>query len=225
MARTRIKICGIRDLETALVAVEAGADALGFVFTPGSPRTIDPDPALDIAEYLPPFISRVALMVNPHPRQTKLLAGMFPFDVLQLHGAESADDVTKCRMACGASTVKAIRFDSGTIEQELELWGGVADIDALLIDGGAGGEGKTLPWDTLAPLVEDFPHPVILAGGLTPQNVGDAIAALHPYAVDVSSGVERSRGVKDPDLIWAFCAAVRRADAARDDTPSSPPTI
>ena len=216
MGRTRTKICGIRNLESALVAVEAGADALGFVFAAGSPRLIDPDEALDIAGYLPPFVARIALMVNPTPSQAADLAAAFPFEVLQLHGQETPAEVARCRAACGTPMIKAIRYDAKTIDRDLALWAEVSDIDALLIDGGAGGEGTVLPWADLAPKVEDYSHPVILAGGLAPGNVTEAIELVQPFAVDVSSGVERARGVKDHDLIWEFCAAVRRADAAAD---------
>jgi len=212
MGRTRIKICGIRDLESGLVAVEAGADALGFVFAPGSARTIAPEAALTVAIYLPPFIAKVALMADPAPGQAVALTRAFPYDVLQLHGSETPEAVARCKRACGAPIVKAIRYDPDTIDRELDAWGSVEDIEALLIDGGSGGEGKALPWDDLAPRVEAFPHPIILAGGLTPENVARAIESVRPYAVDVSSGVERSRGVKDNDLIWGFCRAARRAD-------------
>ncbi len=216
MGRTRIKICGIRELESALVAVEAGADALGFVFVPGTVRAITPDAALDIAIYLPPFITKVALMVDPTPEKAVALARGFPFDVLQLHGSETPESVARCKRACGAPIAKAIRYDEGTIDRELEKWGAVEEIDALLIDGGSGGEGKAFSWDELGPKIEGYPHPVILAGGLNPENVERAVLSVRPYAVDVSSGVERARGVKDDDLIWGFCRAVRGADVSLD---------
>ena len=218
MGRTRIKICGIRDLDTALVAAEAGADALGFVFAPGSPRTIDPDAALEIATYLPPLVTKVALLVDPTPDQITWLGRRFPFDLLQLHGRESPETVARCRMACGAPIVKAIRYAPDTFESELACWGACGDIDALLIDGGAGGEGVSFDWSKAAGPLEAFSHPVVLAGGLHAANVADAIRAIGPFAVDVSSGVERARGAKDPALIEEFCRAVREADHKHEAT-------
>ena len=210
--RTRIKICGVRDEEIALTAVECGADALGFVFYDGSPRFVAPERAYEIACFLPPFVTRVALMVNPKPADLVELGRVFPFDVVQLHGTESVEDVRACREA-GAQLVKAIRFDAETVGADLQMWGEVEEIDALLVDGSVGGRGTAFDWEAFAAVQEVCPHPIILAGGLTHDTVGDAIRAVGPYAVDVSSGVERSRGVKDAGLIAAFCEAVRMADA------------
>ena len=217
MSRTRIKICGIRDIDSALAAAEAGADALGFVFAAGSPRLIGPELAFDIAAYLPPFVSKVALMVDPTLADIGEIAMEFPFDLIQLHGDESPDLVAECFATIGAPILKAIRFDPATIQRNLDQWAEVGEIEALLIDGSSGGQGKAFTWDRLAPIIDDYPHPIILAGGLTPANVADAIAAIRPFAVDVSSGVERVRGVKDAALIWEFCRAVRSADVARAD--------
>lgn len=211
--RTRIKICGVRDEEIALAAVECGADALGFVFYDGSPRFVEPERAYQIACYLPPFVTRVALVVNPRPGALVELGKGFPFDVVQLHGSESVEEVRACREA-GAQLVKAIRFDAQTIREELKRWGEVDEIDAVLVDGSAGGRGMSFDWATLAAVQEVCPHPIMLAGGLTPETVGDAIRSVQPYAVDVSSGVERARGVKDAGLIASFCDAVRAADGA-----------
>lgn len=210
--RTRIKICGVTDEETALVACECGADALGFVFAEGSPRCLDPDRAYEISCYLPPFVTRVALCVNPKLEALVELGRAFPYEVVQLHGSETPDDARSMREA-GAPIVKAIRYDEATIATELERWSAVDEIDALLIDGSAGGAGASFDWEGLAAVAESCAHPLIVAGGLTPENVGEAITRTTPWAVDVSSGVERSRGVKDANLIAAFCEAVRVADA------------
>lgn len=210
--RTRIKICGIRDEEIALTAVECGADALGFVFYDGSPRFLEPERAYEIACYLPPFVTKVALVVNPEPGSLVELGRVFPFDVVQLHGTETVEQVRACREA-GAQLVKAIRFDPATIGADLARWGEVEEIDALLVDGSGGGRGTAFDWASLAAVQEACPHPIILAGGLKPETVGQAIREVMPYAVDVSSGVERSRGVKDAGLIASFCEAVRAADA------------
>lgn len=207
--RTRIKICGIRDDENALWAAESGADALGFVFAPSSPRYIAPEDAWEIASYLPPFVTKVGLFVDPSPEEFMRAKEVCPFDYGQLHGSEGVDTVA----ACGPWIIKAIRFDPDLIEGALRRWSEVDEVDALLIDGSAGGEGVALDWATLARVQGVSAHPIILAGGLTPQNVGEAIRIVRPWAVDVSSGVERERGIKDPALIEAFCDAVREADA------------
>ena len=110
--------------------------------------------------------------------------------------------------------IKAVRYDPATIKQDLERWSAIDEVDAILVDGGAGGEGVSLDWNGLAAALDGIGAPIILAGGLTPENVEAAIGIVRPFAVDVSSGVERERGIKDPELIERFCAAVRRADAA-----------
>ncbi len=212
--RTRIKICGVRDEETALTAVECGADALGFVFYQGSPRFLEPERAYEIACYLPPFVTKVALCVDPEPAELTRLGELFPFDVVQLHGAETEDLVRACRESSGAPIVKAIRFDEATIEEELRRWSAVDEIDALMVDGSSGGGGTAFDWGRFAEAQGACAHPVVLAGGLRAETVGEAIRTVLPYAVDVSSGVERGRGVKDARLIGAFCEAVRKADAA-----------
>lgn len=208
MSRTRIKVCGVRDVETALVAVECGADAIGLVFAPGSPRLITPDEAWEIAAFLPPFVTSVGLFVNPDPATFLRVREACPFDVGQLHGGENEALVSQL----GPGIIKAIRFDAQTIAEELRRWSEVDDVAALLIDGSAGGEGVAFDWAALADAAEESQHPIMLAGGLTPDNVGEAIRVVRPYAVDVSSGVESSRGVKDPARIRAFCHAVADAD-------------
>jgi phosphoribosylanthranilate isomerase len=209
MARTRIKICGIRDVETALVAAECGADAVGLVFVPGSVRRVEPEAAWEIACALPPFVAKVGLFVDAGSSRYHEVMERCPCDYGQLHGSESVEEV----LECGPRVIKAVRFDPATIEAEFEKWNEVAEVEALLIDGGAGGEGKALDWAALARVQDACVHPIILAGGLTPQNVGEAIRVVRPWAVDVSSGVESSRGVKDAGLIEAFCEAVRAAGA------------
>lgn len=211
MSRTRVKICGVRDVETALVAAECGADALGFVFVKASPRHVTPDQAEEIAAYLPPFVQTVGLFVNPSAQQMEEAAEACLFDFVQLHGNEPEPFVREC----GGRVIKAVRFDPATIEADLMKWSRFSEVDAVLVDGGSGGEGQSFDWGALARVQGACEHPVILAGGLTPQNVGEAIRAVRPWAVDVSSGVESAPGVKDPALISAFCDAVRRADGER----------
>lgn len=210
MARTRIKICGVRDVETALVAAECGADAVGLVFAPGSRRRVEPEDAWAIASSLPPFVARVGLFVDATAEQCHAIMEQCPCDLVQLHGDESVETAR----AYGLRAIKALRFDPATIQSEFRTWEDVAEIDALLIDGGSGGQGVSLDWKALADVQHSCVHPIVLAGGLTPENVGEAIAILRPWAVDVSSGVEREPGVKDPALISAFCEAVRQADSA-----------
>ncbi len=213
MQRTRVKICGITDEESALVAAECGADALGFVFFKGSPRYIEPERAWEVMSLLPPFVHTVGLFVNPKPEQVDQVRQGCPFDMTQLHGNEPEPVVR----ACMPPLIKAVKFDPATIEHELRKWSLVEELAAVLVDGSAGGEGVAFDWSALASVKDACEHPLIIAGGLTPDNVGEAIRVFRPWAVDVSSGVERERAVKDPERIAAFCEAVRRADAELSD--------
>ncbi len=208
MMRTRIKICGVRDAETALVAAECGADAVGLVFVAGSPRHVGLGAAWEIVECLPPFVASVGLFKDVGVDGYLDARAECPFTTGQLHGNEDEATVS----ACGPDLIKAIRFDPATIDEELRRWSRVAELDAVLVDGGPGGTGEMVDWDQLAAAAGSCDHPIILAGGLTPENVGEAIRVVRPWAVDVSSGVERERGVKDAGLIRAFCEAVRDAD-------------
>lgn len=214
MQRTRIKICGIRDIDAARAAADAGADAVGFVFHPASPRYIEPAEAFGLIGALPPFVSTVGLFVDASIERFCDVEEQCPTDLSQLHGSEDEDMVEEC----GPNIIKAVRFDPATIQKELARWDDSYDVAAILVDGSAGGEGLTIDWAALARVTAGRApglKPIILAGGLTPANVGEAIRLVRPWGVDVSSGVERERGVKDPALIAAFCAAVQRADADR----------
>jgi phosphoribosylanthranilate isomerase len=212
MARTRIKICGVTDESGALAAAEVGADAVGFVFHGASPRNISPERAWEIAGLLPPFVSSVGLFVNASVEAFTRTEEVCPTDLSQLHGDEREEVVR----ACGPNIIKAVRFDPATIGRELARWSDVEEVSAILVDGSRGGEGTSFDWAALANAIEtadEFEKKIIVAGGLTPGNVGAAIRAVRPWAVDVSSGVEKRPGVKDPSLIAAFCAAVRAADS------------
>lgn len=193
-----------------MAAAEAGADAVGFVFVEGTPRSVAPDAAFEIMAVLPPFVSTVGLLRNASLDQFLEVEQSCPTTMTQLHGTEPE----KLVRDCGPGVIKAVRYDGATIAAELDRWAGVDEVDAILIDGSDGGEGRAFDWASVAPLVEKLAKPCIVAGGLTPENVGEAIRTLRPWAVDVSSGVERKPGVKDPALIEAFCRAVREADAA-----------
>ena len=209
MPRTRIKICGITDEESLFAAADAGADAVGFVFAHKSRRYIDPADAFDLVSFLPPFVSSVGLYVDAKVDQFADIEEICPTDRVQMHGDESEETVRRC----GPSVIKAIRFDVATIERELTRWSKLEEVDAILVDGSAGGAGTTFDWSALAKVKQASSKPLIIAGGLTHENVGEAIRAVRPYAVDVSSGVETEPGVKSGELMRKFCDAVRAADA------------
>lgn len=203
MGRVRVKICGITNLEDALQAVEAGADALGFVFHSPSPRAVTPEQARLIAMQLPPLVTTVGLFVNQSPQQVGDILTAAGLDVAQLHGDESPGD---CRIA-GRRVIKALRV------RDLASLRGAEDypVAALLLDAWSdaayGGTGATFDWRLAAELTRQ--RPLILAGGLTPGNVAAAIDQVRPYAVDVSSGVERRPGCKDHTLVSEFIQQVR----------------
>lgn len=207
MPRTRIKICGVKSAEIAHAAVDAGADAVGFMFVRSSVRAIDPDEAAEIMWSLPPMVTTVGVFMNASVDTFVEFEERCPTHFAQLHGNEDEQTVR----ACGPA-IKAVRYDAATIRAQLQRWDAIEEVDAILVDGSAGGEGTRLDWAGLAGAMEDIATPIILAGGLTAENVGEAIRAVRPFAVDVSSGVERERGVKDAALIEAFCEAVRQAD-------------
>lgn len=210
MPRTRIKICGIRDETGLFAAAESGADAVGFVFHPQSRRFIDPEDAWELVGLLPPFVSSVGLFVDASVEKFSAMEELCPTTFSQLHGKESVEVVRRC----GPGVIKAVRFDAATIGDELARWEAIDEVDAILVDGSSGGEGLSFDWPSLAAAKDRTSKPLILAGGLTAANVGEAIRAVRPWGVDVSSGVEREPGEKDPGMIEDFCRAVLRADAA-----------
>lgn len=208
MPRTRIKICGIRDEEALYAAIDAGADAVGFVFVEASPRSIRPERAFDLMGLLPPMVVSVGVFQDMDADQFGELEQICPVHHAQLHGEESAETVE----ACGPDVIKAVRLGSPAFESDLARWDVDENVAAILIDGPNAGSGEAIDWPALAGLTEHLSKPIFLAGGLTPETVALAVRTVRPYAVDVSSGVERTRGVKDAALIEAFCDAVRRAD-------------
>ena len=212
MPRTRIKICGITREEDAFAAIEAGADALGFVLAPNSPRTIAPEAAAQIIIALPPFVTTVALFVNPKPAAVEAAMAESPFfDMVQLHGKEP-EPAVRTISELGMGIIKAVRADQDDAQAVFAKWARFHEIDAVLLDGGPGGTGQTFDWGAWREAAHDSDQPVLLAGGLTPENVADAITSINPYAVDVSSGVESSAGVKDAAKLADFCSAVRDTD-------------
>jgi phosphoribosylanthranilate isomerase len=204
--RTRVKICGITRLEDAFAAVEAGADALGLVFEVSSPRHVTIDRAGAIAAALPPFVTVVGLFVNAPPERIRETLGRVRVDLLQFHGSETPE---QCRLY-PRPYIKAVPMREGV--DLLAIQAAYGDAAGLLLDAYSpdlsGGGGKTFDW---ARIPRGLSKPLILAGGLNPENVADAVRAVRPYAVDVSSGVERSKGIKDAGKITAFVNAVREA--------------
>lgn len=201
-----IKICGITRVEDARLAVEAGADALGFVFCPGSPRAVSLDTLAEITASLPPHISRVGVFVNPEPDLVVAASRRGGLSILQFHG----DEEPAFCLQFGLMSMKAFRMRDSQSLAQLPRY----PTDAWLLDsyvaGQAGGTGEKFNWD-LAVQAVALGKPVFLAGGLTAENVSDAITRVRPFGVDVSSGVEASPGKKDPAKMAAFVAAARRA--------------
>lgn len=218
MTRTRIKICGVRDVETALAAAEAGADAVGLVFVDKSPRCVSVTEAARVVAALPPFVVPIGLFVNASAKQILQTCGATGIYTAQLHGHEPPgipNDLT------GIRVIKALPFGDGVAKSSAP-WASNHAVRGLLIDTPprpsaelTGGSGEAFDWDALAAMMPQFDKPVLLAGGLTADNVARAVKTVRPYAVDVSSGVESARGVKDLEQIKAFCAAVRGADRAQ----------
>jgi phosphoribosylanthranilate isomerase len=208
--RTRVKICGIRDAAHARVAADAGADAIGLNFFPESPRYVMPREAARIATSLPPYVSAVGLFVNASEAEIRAILDAVPLDLLQFQGDEGADF---CE-SFGRPYVRAVSMAPGT--DLLEYAQRFSRAKALLLDahvpGMRGGTGETFDW---AGFPRQFPLPLILSGGLTAENVGRAVRETRPWAVDVSSGVEASRGVKDAGRIIEFIRSVRREDAGQ----------
>ena len=206
MKKTRIKICGLTREEDVDAAVAAGADALGFVFYPPSPRYVTPERAAELARRIPPFVDVVGLFVNEAPATVGAVCERVPINLPQFHGDE---DAAYCRQF-SRPWLRAARVRPGL--DLVEFAGSFPDARGLLFDAfveGYGGGGHVFDW-TLIP--QGLPGFLVLSGGLTADNVGDAIARVRPAAVDVSSGVEMGKGIKDHSKIAAFVAAVRKAD-------------
>jgi phosphoribosylanthranilate isomerase len=214
MARVRVKICGITSIEDARAAVEAGADALGFLFAP-SPRRVTPEQAAAIVSALPPFVTTVGVLVDQDPAP---ILEVCPLDAIQFHGAESPEMLQQTKRV---RKFKAFRIRDAADLEAIRRYHGVAE--AILLDAyvasAAGGTGTTFPWElareaTARGLVASRTTlgsgpPLILAGGLTPENVAEAIAATDACAVDVSSGVEAAPGRKDEEKVRRFILQAR----------------
>ncbi len=222
-SRTRIKICGLTREADVDAAVHAGADAIGFVLYPRSPRFVSPERAGELARRLPAFVTPVLLFVNANLEFIAQGLQAVPHALLQFHGDETAADC----LAAGRPFLRAARIPTGPAGAGFDLLKYASDFaaaQAILLDAhveGYGGGGQSFDWNAFP-----WSHPLlsassrlVLSGGLTPANVTDGIRLVRPWAVDVSSGVEVSKGIKDAEKIHAFVAAVRAAD-----TPSSRPS-
>ena len=205
--RTRVKICGITNLDDALSAVDAGCDALGFVFYAKSPRMVTPEQAADIISKLPAFVTSVALFVNESAEVVNQVIATTGIDLLQFHGDESAEFCSRF----SRPYIKALRM-----KPELDLtaqFETYASSQGILLDaytpGIPGGTGEMFDWSRIP---DELATKIILAGGLSAVNVAEAIAQVSPYAVDVSGGVEASKGIKDSNKMTDFMNEVYRAN-------------
>lgn len=215
MRRVRIKVCGITRVEDAQAAVAVGVDALGFIFVPESPRYLSPDRAAAIIADVPPFVGRVGVFRNLEEEQVRELVDRCGLTQVQLHGDESPE---YCRTLLAwrrsLSICKALRIGGDRGVPEVKGYQGA--VHSILLDtymqGTAGGTGRTFDWALVRQL--DLHLPLILAGGLSPDNVGDALRAVDPYAIDINSGVESSPGKKDHQLLTNLVATVRRYELA-----------
>jgi len=212
MSRTRIKICGLTRTQDVIAAVEAGVDAVGFVFYPSSPRYVTFDRAAELANLLPPFVAAVGLFVAPEAEFVAEALRRVPLQWLQFHGDESDAQCAALSTISGARRpwIKAARMRPGV--DLLKFSASHPGARGLLLDtfvDGYGGGGKTFDWSLIPPGIE---RPLVLSGGLDSGNVGEAIERLRPWAVDVSSGVEVEKGIKDAAKIAAFVSGVRNAD-------------
>lgn len=215
MTATRIKICGVTRAQDAQASAACGADAIGLVFYPRSSRAVTVDRAADIVAAVPPFVSVVALFVDEPIASIERILSNLPIDVIQFHGEESPEF---CQQF-GRPWIKALRVKPDLdVGEQCQRF---SKARAVLLDswqaGVVGGTGKTFDWRLAQ---KSLPLPIVLAGGLNDNNVGDGMRALRPAAVDVSGGVESAPGLKDVDRIKQFIAAVRAADQQMEALPN-----
>ena len=216
LTEIRVKICGITREEDVMAAVEAGADAVGFINVPGGPRYLEPGRIVELAALVPPFVSPVVVVDLTDPLdQGRAEALRFlcsrGIRTVQFHGHEPAWEIGRLEGLFGFSAIKAFELKQ---ERDLDLLEPFGDfVDAYLADGGAG-QGIACDWALADRAARQLKRPLILAGGLTPGNVGDAVRQVRPYGVDVSSGVEEAPGIKDPERIRAFIHAARQERAS-----------
>jgi phosphoribosylanthranilate isomerase len=215
--KTQVKICGVTSVADALAAAGAGADMIGLMFYDGSPRHVTLAQAAEIARALPPFVLKVGVFVNPDEAQVMEAIAACGLNLLQFHGDEPSDFCTQF----GVMSLKALRVRDSESLQTLANF----HTDAFLLDayskGGLGGTGEKFNWD-LAVAAQKFGKPIFLAGGLTPENVADAVKQVRPFAVDVSSGVEAAPGKKDAAKVRAFIQAAKAAASIEGTSSTSP---
>ena len=222
MHRTRIKICGLTRPEDVGAAVACGADALGFVFYPKSPRYVTASQAGDLMAAVPPLVSTVALFVNPSVDEVLAVAALAPFAQLQFHGDETAAHCASIAGALNRPFMRVFRVKPDTsaadlLEYEHQYRSASRLFSGLLLDtyvDAYGGAGKVFDWSLIP---KELAPRVVLSGGLSVQNATDAVMRVRPYAVDVSSGIEQDKGIKDAVKIRAFIEAVCLADATPPD--------
>jgi phosphoribosylanthranilate isomerase len=201
----RVKICGVTRRDDALLAARLGADAVGFNLWPGSRRHVSADAVRAIVEALPPFVTPVGIFVNQGPAEVEALAARAGLAMVQLHGDEAPQDFD----AFPLPVLKAIRVDGRASLDALARW----SVRGFVLDApseGFGGSGTSFDWSLARSAAAR--HPVVLAGGLTPENVREAVRAVQPWAVDVASGVESAPGVKDPERMARFVARAKETD-------------
>ena len=203
---TKVKICGITNYKDASKSVDSGADALGFIFYKNSKRFIDPQEAYNIIRQLPPFVTKVGVFVNSSYREIIKITGDLAINTIQLHGDESPDFCARFKH----TVIKALRIKDTEDLGEVDSFPARAILFDTYSDKDYGGTGNTFDWNILKKLKTE--KKTILSGGLNPDNVGEAIKTVRPYAVDVSSGVEKSPGIKDHKKIQRFIEAVKNAE-------------
>ena len=226
MPRTRIKICGLTRVEDVQAVVAAGADAIGFVFYPKSPRHVTPEQAASLIAAVPPSVATVGLFVNASVEEVQAIAAVAPLSLLQFHGDETPEHSAALAEAVRTPFVQVFRVKPDTsvedlLEYEQRYRAASPLFSSLLLDtyvDAYGGAGKVFDWSLIP---EELAPRVVLSGGLSVHNATDAVVRVRPYAVDISSGVEASKGIKEASKVRAFVAAVQDADAiiARGNTP------
>ena len=215
--RTRIKICGITNQQDLRLVVAAGADALGFVFYPPSPRYVRSELASELIASMPPFVTSVGLFVNTSVDELRAIVEKAPVQLLQFHGDETPEQCQQLAAAVNRPFIRAFRVKTDTSPQDLleceaQYRAASPLFQGLLLDtfvDSFGGSGKVFDWSLIP---KELAPRVVLSGGLSVQNATDAVACVRPYAVDISSGVELSKGIKDQLKVQAFINAVRLAD-------------
>jgi phosphoribosylanthranilate isomerase len=205
----RVKICGITSAEDARLAADLGAWAIGFVFWPASPRFVDPSRARDIVERLPAVVTPIGVFVDQPAEHVEEVSRLVRLGAVQLHGRES----TAYAQSLSRRVIKALGVDEATEASTLAAWGGTTILLDAVDGARRGGTGRTIDWPAAARIARE--RPIVLAGGLRPDNVAEAVRLVKPAAIDVSSGVERSPGRKDPALMEALFAALAGAQEVR----------